>query len=366
MRCNELDTPSLILRKEIFDENLALMRDMALAKGKKLRPHAKTHKCPEIAKRQLQAGNCAGICAAKLSEAEKLVEAGIPSVLITSPIALPAKRDRLARLNSTAQELIVVLDSKESAQLAEAAAFASGRQIKALVDIDPDMGRTGVSFEQAPAFAGYLASLPHVELLGAQCYAGHLQHIGDAAVRYGESRRLIEMGAAAFREMCAAFPSCRIFTGTGTGTSAGDLDIPELTDIQVGSYCLMDAEYMNACKDAIPFRPALRMLSSVISANHPGMATIDAGTKAIYVTLDAPPVRICGDEILPEWKYDWSFGDEHGRLTFPKDVSVHPGERIELVVSHCDPTINLADRLYVLEGDEVIDVWDISLRGCCQ
>ena len=366
MQCNELDTPSLILRKEIFDENLALMRDMAFAKGKKLRPHAKTHKCPEIAKRQLQAGNCAGICAAKLSEAEKLVEAGIPSVLITSPIALPAKLDRLARLNSAAQELIVVLDSKESAQLAEAAAVASGKKIKALVDIDPNMGRTGVSFEQAPAFAGYVASLPHVELLGAQCYAGHLQHIGDATVRYGESRRLMEMGAAAFREMRATFPSCHIFTGSGTGTSAGDLDIPELTDIQVGSYCLMDAEYMNACKEAIPFRPALRMLSSVISANHPGMATIDAGTKAIYVTPGAPPVRICGNEIMHEWKYDWSFGDEHGRLTFPKEKSLRPGELVELVVSHCDPTINLAEKLYVLEGGELIAVWDISLRGCCQ
>ena len=365
MHLNELDTPALILRKEIFEKNLVLMRDMALAKGKKLRPHAKTHKCPEIAKRQLQAGNCAGVCAAKLGEAEKLVEAGINDVLITSPIALQAKCSRLAKLNAMARDLMVVIDSKETAVLAEAAASASGRKLKVLVDIDPEMGRTGVPFEEAPAFAEYLESLLHLDLQGAQCYAGHLQHIDNAERRYGESTRLMRKGAAAFCAMRSRCRNCHVFTGSGTGTSAGDLDIPELTDIQVGSYCVMDAEYMGACKDSVPFRPALRMLSSVISANHPGMATIDAGTKAIYVTPGAPPMRIQGDAIMPDWKYDWSFGDEHGRLLFPKELSLRPGELVELVVSHCDPTINLADRLHVVEGDEVTAVWNVTLRGCC-
>ena len=366
MHLNELDTPALILRKDIFEKNLILMRDLALAKGKKLRPHAKTHKCPEIAKRQVQTGNCAGVCAAKLGEAEKLVEAGINSVLITSPVASQVKCNRLAKLNSIAQDLMVVIDSKESALLAEAAASASGRALKVLVDIDPEMGRTGVSFDEAPAFAKYVESLPHLDLQGAQCYAGHLQHIDDADKRYGESTRLMRKGAAAFRAMRSCCGNCHVFTGSGTGTSAADLDIPELTDIQVGSYCVMDAEYMGACKEALPFRPALRMLSSVVSANHPGMATIDAGTKAIYVTPGAPPVRIQGDDIMEDWKYDWSFGDEHGRLLFPKELSLRPGDLVELVVSHCDPTINLADRLYVVEDDEVTAVWDIALRGCCQ
>ena len=234
------------------------------------------------------------------------------------------------------------------------------------MDIDPDMGRTGVPFDQALDFAQYISTFSHLELVGAQCYAGHLQHVPGGEERYGESHRLMEKGAAAFREMRGRFPSCRIFTGTGTGTSAGDLEMPELTDIQVGSYCLMDAEYMGACANDLPFNPALRMLSSVISANHPGMATIDAGTKALYVTPGAPPLRIEGDSILPEWKYDWSFGDEHGRLTFPKEESIRPGALVELVVSHCDPTINLADKLYVLEGNEVTDIWSITLRGCCQ
>ena len=363
---SELDTPALILRKDLFEENLAMMRDIALAHGKKLRPHTKTHKCPEIAKRQLAAGNCAGICAAKLSEANGLADAGIEEILITSPIVLPAKRGALARLNSKISSLAVVVDSAEAVELAEAAAIDSGKKLNLLVDVDPEMGRTGVSFATAPAFADFVAGHEHLQLVGVQCYAGHLQHISDANERYGESRRLMTAGAAAYREIRSKHPSCNIFTGTGTGTSAADLDVPEVTDIQVGSYCLMDAEYIGACGNAIPFKPALRILSSVVSANHPGMATIDAGTKAIYVTPAAPPLRISGLDIMPDWKYDWSFGDEHGRLTFPKGQSLRPGEIVELVVSHCDPTINLADKIYLIDNEEVIDEWAISLRGCAQ
>ncbi len=366
MLITELDTPSLIIRKDLFEENLALMRENALAHGKQLRPHAKTHKCPEIAKRQLAAGNCAGICAAKLSEAIGLADAGIDDILITSPIALPAKLPSLAQLNAKAPSLAVVVDSEESVALADAAAAESGRTLRVLVDVDPEMGRTGVTFAEAADFAEHVAAFPHLELVGVQCYAGHLQHVADPSARYGESRRLMSAGAAVFRAIRAKHPSCRIFTGTGTGTSAGDLDVPELTDIQVGSYCLMDAEYIGACGDAVPFKPALRILSSVVSANHAGMATIDAGTKAIYVTPAAPPIRIDGMRLMPEWKYDWSFGDEHGRLTFQKDQSLRPGDRVELVVSHCDPTINLADKFYLVDNEEVIDCWPISLRGCCQ
>ena len=366
MRKSELDTPALILRKDLFEENLALMRDLALAHGKKLRPHAKTHKCPEIAKRQLAAGNCAGVCAAKLSEAVGLAEAGVEEILITSPIALPSKRGRLARLNAGTASLAVVVDSKESVELAEAAAIESKKKLNVLVDIDPEMGRTGVPFAEAVAFADHVANHSHLELVGVQCYAGHLQHVCDAKERHGESRRLMSAGAAVFREIRSGHPLCNIYTGTGTGTSAADMEVPEVTDIQVGSYCLMDAEYMGACGDAVPFKPALRILSSVVSSNHPGMATIDAGTKAIYVTPAAPPLRIDGLNIMPDWKYDWSFGDEHGRLTFPRGQSIRPGDMVELVVSHCDPTINLADRIYLIDNEDVIAEWAISLRGCAQ
>lgn len=367
MWITDLDTPALIIRKDLFEENLTRMRDLALAHGKQLRPHAKTHKCPAIAKMQLATGNCVGVCAAKLSEAAGLADAGIEDILITSPIAASAKRAPLARLNAQISGLATVLDSAESAMLAENAAVESGRKLRVLVDIDPEMGRTGVAFTEATGFADYVASFRHLELIGVQCYAGHLQHLGDAQERYRKSRRLMTAGAAAFREIRSRHPSCAIFTGTGTGTSAGDLEVPELTDLQVGSYCLMDAEYLAAFGGVTPFKPALRILSSVVSANHPGMATIDAGTKTIYVTPNAPPLCIDELELLTDCHYDWSFGDEHGRLTFPPGKRrLLPGDRVELVVSHCDPTINLFDNMYLVYNKQVIEKLDISARGCAR
>ena len=129
---------------------------------------------------------------------------------------------------------------------------------------------------------------------------------------------------------------------------------------------MMDAEYMAVEHGGPAYPPALRMISSVISANHPGLATIDAGTKAIYVTPGAPPLVVNGNKILKDFIYDWNFGDEHGRLTYPSEKKLSAGDRLELVVSHCDPTVNLFDELWIVKGETVIDCWKISLRGCCR
>ena len=360
---SELDTPSLILDIDIFDANLKKMRDFAAGAGKKLRPHAKTHKCPEIARRQLAAGNCAGICAAKLSEAEALAAAGIEDILITSPVSAPWKMERVGKLNSAISGLLLVVDHPLQLEMLSAQASREN-PLHVVIDVDPEMGRTGVAFDEALEFARRIAAYPELVLDGVQCYAGHLQHIVSAGERAEQSSRLMQLGASAFRSVAAEYPSCRIFTGTGTGTSAADLLIPELTDIQVGSYCMMDAEYLAVEHSGPQYAAALRMISSVISCRIPGHATIDAGTKSIYVTPGAPPRVIDQTDFRPGFAYSWDFGDEHGHLTFPPEVVMTPGERVELVVSHCDPTVNLADRLWIVKGEEVIDCWDIALRGC--
>ena len=363
---SQLDTPSLILDLDQFERNLAAMRDFAKAAGKKLRPHAKTHKCPEIAKRQLAAGNCAGICAAKLSEAEKLADHGIQDILITSPVTAPWKIARIAELNARISGLQLTVDDPEQIRLLAAQGTAE-RPVHVLVDVDPEMGRTGVSFEEAPELGRFAAGFTTLVLDGVQCYAGHLQHIVFYAERAAETTRLMTAGAAAFRILRDEFPSCRIFTGAGTGTSPADLRIPELTDIQVGSYCVMDSEYLGVEHGGPAYSPALRMLSSVISCHHPGMATIDAGTKALYVTPGAPPRVFERGTIRKEFTYDWNFGDEHGRLTFPAgSFQLKPGDRLELIVSHCDPTINLFDEIHAVRGEEVVGCWEIALRGCCR
>ena len=134
---SELDTPSLILDLDLFERNLIQMRDYAASFGKKLRPHAKTHKCPEIAKRQLAAGNCAGICAAKLSEAEKLAESGIEDILITSPVAAPWKIARAIELNRKISGLQLTVDNPQ--QIEQIAALAGEKPVHVLIDIDQNM-----------------------------------------------------------------------------------------------------------------------------------------------------------------------------------------------------------------------------------
>ena len=363
---NQLDTPSLILDLDLFEQNLTTMRDYAAAAGKKLRPHAKTHKCPEIARRQLAAGGCIGICAAKLSEAEKLADSGLGDILITSPVTAPWKIARIGDLNRRIGGLQLTVDQPEQIRLLAEQGTAE-HPIHVLVDVDPEMGRTGVSFAEAPDLGRFAAGFPTLVLDGVQCYAGHLQHIPSYAERAAETTRLMSAGADVFRTLRREFPNCRIYTGAGTGTSPADLRIPELTDIQVGSYCVMDAEYLGVEHGGPAYAPALRLLAGVISCHRPGTATIDAGTKALYVTPGAPPRVIENNVIRPEFAYDWSFGDEHGRLTFPPDkVSLRPGDRLELIVSHCDPTIDLFDEIYAVRGEEVVDCWPIALRGCCR
>ncbi len=366
----ELDTPALMLDIDQFNRNLEVMRDRAARAGKKLRPHAKTHKCPEIARRQIAAGNCAGICAAKVSEAAGLADAGIADILITSPVTTPEKIARLMKLHAALPGLMQTIDNHENAAALSKAALRTGKPLPVLVDLDPEMGRTGIRFADAPEFGRRIAELPGLKLMGIQCYCGHLQHIADFQERKSRSQSYMNAAARIVREFRAAGLNCEIFTGTGTGTSDADLAVPELTDIQVGSYCMMDAEYAAVTgPDGRPldclYPPALTMLASVVSANHNGYVTLDAGTKALYLTPAAPPRVIRDGKVLPGWTYDW-FGDEHGRLSFPGGEKPRPGSKLELVVSHCDPTVNLFDEIFILRNGEVIDVWKIALRGCCR
>lgn len=360
---NELDTPSLILDIDIFEENLCKMRDFALAHNKKLRPHAKTHKCPEIAKRQFDCGNCIGVCAAKLSEAEGLADAGIQDILITSPVTSPQKLKRVIELNNKIENLQITVDNAEQVKML--AQLASNKKLHILADIDPEMGRTGVAYSEAVDFGRFAASFPSLVFDGVQCYAGHLQHIVSYSERAAKSTRLMRRGAEVFNILKREIPTCCIFTGTGTGTSGADVLIDEVTDIQVGSYCMMDSEYL-AVEHKTLYRPALRIISSVISANHRGNATIDAGTKAIYVTPGAPPQVIENEKIRKDIVYSWDYGDEHGHLMFAPEISMKAGDSVELIVSHCDPTVNLFDELWIVRGNEVVDCWEITLRGCCR
>jgi D-serine deaminase-like pyridoxal phosphate-dependent protein len=335
--------------------------------GKSLRPHAKTHKCTTLAKMQM-ANGAIGICAAKVSEAEVLVEAGISGVLITGPVATRQKADQLVALLERSAFLMTVVDHPEGIALLEGRLAEKGRKLDVLIDIDIGLHRTGVAPAGASALAARILESPHLRLRGIQAYAGHAQHIARFEDRKAASRQGLKQAAAVFRKLRERSPSCTIFSASGTGTAEIDLAVSELTEIQAGSYALMDTEYLaiesSDGSGFADYHPALTLLTSVVSLSGRRQVTVDAGLKALY--RDGGRPRVLGPDFA-KLQYDW-FGDEYGRLSAPDRASLLPGLGgvVELVVSHCDPTVNLFDRFYITRRDKVVDVWPIDLRGRCR
>lgn len=358
MKRNQLPTPALVLDLERFNNALEYMASLAARAGKKLRPHAKTHKSSEITKRQLKAGNCAGICAAKLGEAEALLKAGIENVLLTSPVVARPRIQRLAELKYAHPGLWITVDNVENLH----ALNACGIPFDLLADVNPNMGRTGVEFKDVPEFVKEILKCSNLRFHGIQCYAGNLQHVTNAAERSAATVEVMRTAASLVRDLRKDGIPCDILTGTGTGTAAFDVEIPELTDIQVGSYCMMDHEYYAIEGVGEAFPCALSCLSTVVSTNQSEFVTIDAGLKALYFTPHAPPCKGSSGLPVPNWRYEW-FGDEHGRLYFPQGERPALGEVVELILPHCDPTINLHDSIFLCKGDEVLEEITIDLRG---
>jgi 3-hydroxy-D-aspartate aldolase len=360
-----LNTPALILDLDLLEANIALMARLCAERNIGLRPHAKTHKSIEIARRQLAAG-AVGICCAKLGEAEVLAAGGIESILITSPIVTAEGCRRLAELNRLCPNLIVVTDSAANVQDLAAAAAASGRLLNILIDLDVGQHRTGIApGEGALALAEAIAARPYLLFLGIQGYAGHLQHVHGRAERRARTLAAMALLAATRTALEAAGHDCAIVTGGGTGTFDLDPEAEILTDLQAGSYIFMDAQYAEvweADAERVPFATSLFVQTTVISANHPGLATTDAGLKSF--ATDAGPPRIVDG--APEGTRYVLGSDEQGKLELAPGNSIEVGTVLTCAVPHCDPTVNLYDHYHVVRGDVLIDIWWVDARGRSQ
>jgi len=362
----KLDTPCLVVDQDKLERNIRAMQSHVARFGKKLRPHAKTHKCSRIAGMQMEAG-AVGICVAKVSEAEVLVQSGLKGTLITSPVVTEYKIGRLMDFLAIDPELMVVVDNGVNAQKLSDEAEKRGLKLGVLVDLDPGMGRTGVPFDEGLSLGQFLHSLPGLRLRGVQCYAGHVQHIASFEERRRTSLGWMEQAATVVELFRESGLPCEIFTGSGTGTYEIDNTVPELTDLQTGSYTLMDAEYLGIGSSVNPsrfelFSPALTLLTSVVNTNHADHVTVDAGLKALYHDGATPYVL---NPRAANLEYQWR-GDEHGQISFPRgSVRFELGDVLELVVSHCDPTVNLFDVLFITRNDVVMDVWPVDMRGKC-
>ncbi|KTD16777.1 DSD1 family PLP-dependent enzyme [Legionella jordanis] len=361
----ELDTPCLVIDKDKLEYNLNRMRQHSLKHGINVRPHCKTHKSSKLAQLQLKYG-AIGICAAKVSEAEVLIRNGVKGVLITSPVVTPYKIERLLHCIQQAPDSMVVVDSPQNVQDMEKAASAFKQIVPVLIDVDPGLGRTGVKAESALELGRRVQSSPWLKLIGIQCYAGNLQHIHDYEERKAKSSEAMLMASKLLRDFKKHNLTCHILTGTGTGTYDIDVEGTAVTEIQPGSYVVMDVEYAaigskENNQQFTTFKPALTLLTTVISSNRCEHVTVDAGTKAIYVDNKHRPKIISHQNLT----YEWAFGDEHGKITSTGQLP-HCGEILELILPHCDPSINLHDKFFITSKDRVVDVWEIDMRGASQ
>jgi D-serine deaminase-like pyridoxal phosphate-dependent protein len=357
-----LQTPALVVDLDAFQANLQSLQQHCARSGIELRPHAKTHKCVEIARRQV-AGGAIGVCCAKLGEAETMAAGGIASILITSPIVTPGGIERLVRLTRSAAELLVVVDHPDNVQALSAAAQAAGQKLHVLLDLDGGLHRTGVVIgARALELARQIEDAPGLEFRGLQMYAGHLMHVKKFAERRERSLALLAELGELRRSLHAIGIACDIVSGGGTGSFDIDVEAGVLTELQAGSYLFMDRQYNeleSRDRGAPAFLTSLFVQTTIISCNTPGSATTDAGLKAFATDAGAPVV----EEGAPKDARYAFFGDEYGRLSWTSGEEVRLGSWLRVVPPHCDPTFNLYDVVHVIQDERLVDIWRIDARG---
>ena len=294
----DLDTPCLCVDLDRLEHNLDQMQTTITRNGIASRPHAKTHKCPAIARLQLATGSV-GICTAKISEAEVMFEHGIEQVLMTTVNVTPRKIRRAMRLRKRYESFTQAIDTAANARDLSEAATEAGVVADIVVDIDPGGHRTGIT-AGAPALelAQLVDTLPGLRLRGLLCYDGGAQHVTGFADRRRRALGSLEAAAETAVQMTRAGLDTGIFSGGGTGTYNIDHETSGLTDVQVGSYVFMDAQYLAIGGAEDPevyndFETALTVLTTVLNAQYAGRATTDAGAKAN--TINRPWPVIAGE-----------------------------------------------------------------------
>lgn len=353
-----VDTPSLVLDLAAFEANLRAMQAWADRHEVALRPHAKAHKCPEIARRQLALG-ARGICCQKVSEAVPFVAAGITDIHISNEVVGPAKLRLLGQLARAAKLSVCVDNAANLAQISQAMA-AAGAEIDVLVEVDVGQGRCGVSDDATVlALAQQARALPGVNFVGLQAYHGSVQHFRTREERAAVCRQAARIAASYQLLLRESGIACDVITGGGTGSVEFDAASGVFTELQAGSYAFMDGDYgANEWDGALAFQNSLFVLSTVMSTPAPDRVILDAGLKS--TAAECGPPAIHGAQGL---QYA-AINDEHGVVRVAAGAQAPAlGDTLLLVPSHVDPTFNLHDGLVVYRDGIVRDIWEISARG---
>jgi D-serine deaminase-like pyridoxal phosphate-dependent protein len=359
MSLDDVETPALIVDLDAYERNLDRMAALLASKPVRLRPHAKTHKSPLVAREQLARG-AVGACCQKISEAEIMVAGGIDDVLISNEVVGAAKIARVAALARRAR-IGVCVDDEGNARDLGAAATRAGSIVDILVEIEVGGERCGVEPGGAAVeLARIVASTSGLRFRGLQAYHGGAQHIRDIGARRVAIARAADLTRTTVAALADAGLECATVAGGGTGSLAIDLELGVLNELQAGSYIFMDADYDRVGRapgEAYRFENSLFVLSTVMSVPRTGVAIVDAGLKAL--AFDSGPPRI----VAPAGVAYAGPSDEHGNLALEDGVALALGARLLLVPGHCDPTVNLYDWFVGYRGERVERVWPVAARG---
>jgi len=354
---NRLPTPALLISLPDLEFNLSLMSGFYCNKSTKLRPHFKTHKCPVIAKKQIELG-AIGITCAKLSEAEVLVNAGISNILIANQVVAPEKISRLAALAGSCQ-LIVAVDQYDNLEKIAKAAASIGNTVHVVIEVDVGLHRAGVQpGKPALELARKAVNLQGIHFSGLLGYEGFSKFDVDCDVRSQHAQAAMKalMDSASLIQR-DGIPIEMISAG---GTPTYDLigRVPGVTEVEAGSYVFMDSSYNRIGLD---FKQSLTLLAMVTSIQGANQCIIDAGLKVLATDHGLPKISIPDDLILIK------MNEEHGIIEYdPSNAHPEVGMCIEIIPSHACTTVNLHDRYYVIQDDKLVDIWEISARGKSQ
>ncbi len=350
MHIHRLETPALILDVKVLRENVEAMKQILDGSSLKLRPHYKSHKCAVLAHMQIS-GGAVGMTCAKLSEAQDLADCGIENILIANQITDPKKIRRLADLAGDCHLTVCVDDSENVAALEEAAKNA-GTVIYCLIEYEIGMNRCGVKTEEEVVdLANAISKCSHLRFSGIQAYAGHISHMEAEE----EREKLTKENADKIRSLLSRLEKngtpAEILSGGSTGTAEIKAKEGLYTELQAGSYLFMDATYHDL---QLPFRNSLFVLTTVVSTKD-GLTVVDAGVKTCGVDQGMPKlVDNSAQEIVAS--------EEHFQL-HGIEKAVACGDKIKLIPGHCCSTVNLHDKIYVVDGDKVVDRIAVTARG---
>lgn len=350
---HDIPTPALLVDVAALDRNIARMAAFFASGPCRLRPHFKAHKTPAIARRQLAAGSCVGLTCATVSEAEVVTDF-CEDVLIANEIVSPDKCARIAALAGN-RVVTVAVDSIAGIEALADAARAADVTIGVLVDVNVGQGRCGVEPGDATvALARCVAATTGLSMRGVMGYEGHLQPLRDRADRETRTRAAMRDLVETAKEIRAVGLPCEVVSSGGTGTYDISGRVEGITEIQAGSYALMDTDYSSV---GVPFEQAFFVFGTIVSRPSADRCVADCGHKSMTKDHGNPSAKdVKGATVT-------ALNDEHAVIAVPTSCTLSIGDRVRLIPSHTDPTVNLHDVFYAVEGERVVDVWPIAARG---